>query len=73
MPEPWASCQGKLLTEWKEAKRGEGVVVNKPERSWRSEKCFDIKHGDILWNLFWWFSVLLGISLPCSTSSNLEW
>lgn len=27
--------------------RGRGVVaVNKTGRSWRSEECFDIKHGD---------------------------
>ena len=40
--------------------KGKGVAVNKPERSWRSEKCFDIRHGDTVWNWPSWFSVLFG-------------
>lgn len=33
--------------EWSQPKREKCLVVNKSERNWRSEECFDIRHGDI--------------------------
>ena len=32
--------------EWNQPTRKKCVVVNKAERNWRSEECFDIRHGD---------------------------
>jgi hypothetical protein len=32
--------------EWNWPKRNNCVAVNKVEKSWRSEDCFDIRHGD---------------------------
>ena len=32
--------------EWNQPKRMKFVEVIKAERSWRSEECFDIRHGD---------------------------
>jgi hypothetical protein len=32
--------------EWTQSRRKKFVAVNKDERSWRSEKHFDIRHGD---------------------------
>ena len=32
--------------EYNQPKRKKCVAVNKSERSWRSEECFDIRHGD---------------------------
>jgi hypothetical protein len=48
MPDLWAIHWGKLLTrEWKQPRKKKFVTVNKDEkRSWRSEDCFDIRHGD---------------------------
>ena len=31
--------------EWNQPKRNKCVAVNKTKRSWRSEECFDIRHG----------------------------
>jgi hypothetical protein len=31
---------------WSQSKRKKFVAVNKDEKSWRSEECFDIRHGD---------------------------
>ena len=32
--------------EWNQPKRKKFVAVNRAERSWRSEGCFDVRHGD---------------------------
>ncbi|ERE75358.1 T-box transcription factor TBX18 [Cricetulus griseus] len=52
MPELWDTFRGELLT-------GVEPAVNTAERSWRFEKHFDIRHGDAVWSLSSWFSVLL--------------
>jgi hypothetical protein len=47
MPEPWASCRGKLLT-WRGTIPGERsfLLLTNIKRSWRSDDFFDISHGD---------------------------
>ena len=32
--------------EWNQPRRKQFVAVNKYEKEWRSEDCFDISHGD---------------------------
>ena len=32
--------------EWNQPRRKQFVAVNKDEKEWRSEDCFDISHGD---------------------------
>ena len=42
------ACQEKLLTGSGSSPRGRSMLsVDKDERSWRSEECFDIRHGDM--------------------------
>ena len=35
--------------EWNQPKREKCVSGNEDERSWRSEECFDIRHGDAVY------------------------
>ena len=48
LQETWDTSPGELLREYKinQTKRKKCVVVNNPKGSWRSEECFDIRHGD---------------------------
>jgi hypothetical protein len=46
MPEPWETCQGKLLTGSGNISKKKCVAVNKAESGWRSLEYFDIRHGD---------------------------
>lgn len=61
--------------EWSLFKIKNCVVVEKANRSWSSEECFDIRHGDRVWSLSCWFLVLLwsSISSLFSLSSLLEY
>ena len=43
----WETCWGKLLTGYSiQPKRKKCVAINKAEKNWRSEACFDTRHGD---------------------------
>jgi hypothetical protein len=46
------------------------VALNKAERNWRSEECFDVRHGDAEFGvfpvIFWSYFVWSSISLLCS-------
>lgn len=54
MPELWVTFKG----EWNQPMRKRCIAVNKDERSWRSEKYFDVRHGNTrVWSLPSWFSV----------------
>ena len=47
MSKPWGYPTRKAANkEQNQPKRKQCVVVNKAERSWRYEECFDIRHGD---------------------------
>jgi hypothetical protein len=50
--------------EWNESKRKNCDAVNKAERSWTSEECFDIKDGDSLEYVTAFFIlILLGVAV----------
>ena len=60
--------------EWKKLNIEKFVIVKRPEGIWRSEKCFDIQHGDVVCILSCWLLVLLWCRSPsiCSLSFPLE-
>ena len=35
------------ISKWNQPKREKYISVIKTERNWRSEECFDIRHGDV--------------------------
>jgi hypothetical protein len=36
---------------WNQPKREKCVIINKAERSWRSEESFDIRHGNAVFGV----------------------
>ena len=36
-----------VTREWNQPRREKRVAVNRAEKSWISEECFDIRHGDV--------------------------
>ncbi|KAL6092948.1 hypothetical protein STEG23_001047, partial [Scotinomys teguina] len=38
---------------WNQPQREKCVTVNKAEKNWRSEECFDIRHGDAEFGVSW--------------------
>ena len=78
-PKCWRcqSCLKYLLRKaankkWNQPKRKKYVAVNKAERSWRSEECFDIRHWRCrVWRWLSWFSVFLFPMFPFITAMHI--
>ena len=68
----WDACQGKLLTGWGAIPRKKWVV-DKAEKSWRSEEYFNIRHGDAVWSCPAGFRSWFSLGFPYYAALLLEW
>ena len=57
-PRSWRCQSCGVPAQKNQPKRKNCAAVNKAERSWRSEECFNITHGDAVWRFPSWLLVL---------------
>ena len=58
-PRSWKCQSSGVPAQENQPKRKNCAAVNKAERSWRSEECFNITHGDAVWRFPSWLLVFV--------------